>query len=478
MIRSLYSGVSGLQNHQTRMDVLGNNIANVNTTGFKRGRVNFQDLISQNQRGAARPNERVGGVNPQQVGLGVNVASIDTIFTQGSLQTTGVKTDIAIQGEGFFVLRSGEQDFYTRAGAFSLDADGLLVNPANGMRVQGWAAETVNGVSIIDSAATPGNLRIPVGGKDPARATTLIELASNLNRDTPDILPGAGQADILEGTWRTSKNIFDPYGRSLTLEVSYTKVVGAVNQWNASVEIIDTEGVAIIPNITVNGLANPVGDNNYQLQFDNFGLLESVTSAGGGLANTDALNVAVDFLVPDTAIPLDPTGIDPAFIAAGAPGDPITQSFIIDLGDVGSAENSSTQYASVSSNKIFRQDGYGLGYLQDFRIDQSGTITGVYDNGTNRAIGQLALASFVNPGGLEKAGENNYLVSINSGDPDVGPVGTSGKGKIIAGALEMSNVDLAAEFTDMIVTQRGFQANSKTIMTSDQMLQELLTLKR
>jgi flagellar hook protein FlgE len=127
MMRSLYSGVSGLQNHQIRMDVIGNNVSNVNTTGFKKGRVNFQDLLSQSQRGAARPNERVGGVNPQQVGLGVNVASIDTIFTQGSLQTTGVKTDLAIQGEGFFVLRSGDQDFYSRAGAFSLDAEGFLV---------------------------------------------------------------------------------------------------------------------------------------------------------------------------------------------------------------------------------------------------------------------------------------------------------------------------------------------------------------
>ena len=478
MMRSLYSGISGLQNHQIRMDVIGNNVSNVNTTGFKKGRVNFQDLLSQSQRGASRPNEQVGGVNPQQVGLGVNVASIDTIFTQGSLQTTGVKTDVAIQGEGFFVLRSGDQDYYSRAGAFSLDAEGLLVNPSNGMRVQGWTAQTVDGVSFIDSSASVDNLRIPVGGKDPARATTLVELASNLNRDTPEIPPGAGQGEILEGTWRTSKDIFDPFGRKFTLEVSYTKVVGAANQWNAEVQIIDADGNAIIPDIAVAGLPNPAGDNNYQVQFDNFGLLESVGNAAGGLGDAGDLNVGVSFPVPETAIPVDVEDIDPAFIGAGGPGDPITQNFVIDLGDVGSAENSTTQYASVSSNKIFRQDGYGMGYLQDFRIDQSGTVTGIYDNGTNRSIGQIALASFVNPGGLEKAGENNYLVSINSGDADVGAVGTAGKGKIIAGALEMSNVDLAEEFTDMIVTQRGFQANSRSITTSDQMLQELLTLKR
>lgn len=478
MMRSLYAGVSGLQNHQIRMDVIGNNVSNVNTTGFKKGRVNFQDLLSQNQQGAARPNERVGGVNPKQVGLGVNVASIDTIFTQGSLQTTGVKTDVAVQGEGFFVLREGDQDFYSRAGAFSLDAEGMLVNPSNGMRVQGWTAETVNGVTFIDSSASTDDLRIPIGGKDPARATTLVELASNLNRDTPEIPAGAGPEEIREGTWTTSKDVYDPYGRKLTLEVNYTKVVDGTNEWNAEVQLIDPQGNVVIPDIAVNGAANPEGDNTYQLQFDNFGILESVTSPGGGVDDTGDLNVDISFLVPDSELPEDVENIDPAFVGEGVAGDPITQTFSIDLGEVGSTENSSTQFAAASSNKIFRQDGYGMGYLQDFRIDQSGTITGIYDNGTNRPIGQIALATFVNPGGLEKAGENNYRVSINSGDADVGPVGTSGRGKIIAGALEMSNVDLAEQFTDMIVTQRGFQANSRTITTSDQMLQELLSLKR
>jgi len=151
---------------------------------------------------------------------------------------------------------------------------------------------------------------------------------------------------------------------------------------------------------------------------------------------------------------------------------------MIDIGGVGSMDESTTQFTSESTNKLIRQDGYGLGYLEDYRIDQSGTITGIYSNGTNRAIGQVALASFVNPGGLEKAGENNYVVTINSGDAMIDPPGAAGKGKILAGTLEMSNVDLAEQFTDMIVTQRGFQANSRTIQTSDQMLQEVLTLKR
>ncbi len=146
MMRSLYSGVAGLQNHQVRMDVLGNNIANVNTTGFKKGRANFQDLLYQQMSGAAKPTTEVGGINPKEIGLGMSIASIDTIHTQGSLQTTGVMTDLAIQGNGFFVLAKGESTLFTRAGAFGLDAEGRLVNPGNGYRVQGWNAQIINGI--------------------------------------------------------------------------------------------------------------------------------------------------------------------------------------------------------------------------------------------------------------------------------------------------------------------------------------------
>mgnify|MGYP003523903999 FL=1 len=176
MMRSLYSGVSGLQNHQTRMDVIGNNISNVNTVGFKRGRVNFQDMISQQLQGAAKPSEELGGVNPKEVGLGMTVAAIDNIFNQGNLQSTGVSTDLAIQGNGFFIMKSGDETFYTRNGAFSLDSNGTLVNPANGMRVQGWMAQDVNGEQVLTTAATPGDLVIPVGSKDPAKETNNVEV--------------------------------------------------------------------------------------------------------------------------------------------------------------------------------------------------------------------------------------------------------------------------------------------------------------
>ena len=190
MMRSLFSGVSGMQNHQTRMDVIGNNIANVNTTGFKRGRVNFQDLISQQLSGASRPNEEVGGVNPKEVGLGVMVASIDTVHTQGALQSTGINTDIAVQGNGFFVLKSGEKSFYTRAGAFGVDKDGTMVNPANGMRVQGWMAQEVDGTRLINTSAQTEDLTIPIGQKIDARARCccFCIFGININRCKPLIL--------------------------------------------------------------------------------------------------------------------------------------------------------------------------------------------------------------------------------------------------------------------------------------------------
>lgn len=468
MMRSLYSGVSGLQNHQIRMDVVGNNVSNVNTIGFKKGRVNFQDMISQGMGGAARPNEEVGGVNPKQVGLGVMVATIDTIHTQGSLQTTGVTSDLAIQGNGFFVLRKGDQEFYTRAGAFGVDADGLLVNPANGLRVQGWQAQDVNGESIIQTASDVQDLLIPLGSKDPAKATVDVDLACNLDKRMPEVLPGAGEADVLKGTWTLDKNIYDSFGEVHTMRVEFTKINGVNNQWQARVLIDPDLAQEGADQNTTNTLLS-VGEgategNTFTVTFDNLGALQSAVDANGNTITQGQLQVPVTF--------------DVLGATAGEDGAPSTQTFNLNLGEVGSYTNTITQFADTSSTKAFYQDGYSMGYLENYKIDQNGIITGVYSNGTNRALGQVALASFINPGGLEKQGETMFSESINSGQVNIGPSGIAGKGKFIAGALEMSNVDLAEQFTDMIVTQRGFQANSKTITTSDTMLQELLNLKR
>lgn len=462
MMRSLFAGVSGLQNHQIRMDVIGNNISNVNTIGFKKGRVNFQDLLSQNMQGAARPGADLGGVNPKQIGLGMNVATIDTIHLQGSLQTTGVVSDVAIQGNGYFVLEGGDKLFFSRAGAFGVDEGGSLVNPANGMRVQGWMAQTIDGQQFINSAADVESLIIPIGSKDPAAATSQVFLASNLDKRTPEVLPGATASATQAGTWTIDKDIFDGLGNVHTMRMNFTKVVGINNQWQAEV-IIDPD--AEVPTNTLVDIG-PVNNatNTFTMEFDNFGSLLQAVDDAGDVVDIGQLQVQVAFDVQDST--------------ADLLGAPLRQGFDLSLGEVGSMVNSLTQFAETSSTKAYRQNGYAMGYLENYQIDQSGAITGVYSNGTNRLIGKLALASFTNPGGLEKAGESTFVVTNNSGEANVGESGIAGKGKIVSGALEMSNVDLAEQFTDMIVTQRGFQANSRTIQTSDQMLQEILTLKR
>lgn len=245
------------------------------------------------------------------------------------------------------------------------------------------------------------------------------------------------------------------------MRINFTRVANTENQWQGTV-IIDPD--AETPTNTTASIGQGAGANTFTVTFSNLGVLQSAADTQGATVNNGALTVNVGFDVPNTA--------------PNAGGGQVRQTFALKLGEVGSVVESMTQFAEKSSTKAFRQNGYPMGYLENFKIDQSGQITGVYSNGTNRLLGQIALASFTNPGGLEKAGESTYVVSNNSGDANISNSGVAGKGKLIAGALEMSNVDLAEEFTNMIVTQRGFQANSKSITTSDQMLQELLTLKR
>ncbi len=463
MMRSLYSGVSGLQNHQTRMDVIGNNISNVNTTGFKRGRVNFQDMISQQVGGAAKPTEELGGVNPKDVGLGMTVATIEQVFTQGNLQSTGVSTDVAIQGNGFFILKDGEESFYTRNGQFGLDRDGTLVNPANGQRVQGWMAHDLNGEQIVQTAATPTDLVIPVGSKDPAKETSNVLFACNLNKNTPEIQEGASESDIAKGTWGTEQKIYDSFGNEHLLSVSFTKVPGVANSWQATVNV-DSDNADFTQTRVGLGTTDGV-QNTFIVNFDNYGQLASVEDSSGNISNQDGeIVLQTSFTVPGAN--------------ADENGNPYRQTFNINLGTIGSMRNTITQSASKSTTKAYSQDGYTLGYLDNFKIDSTGTITGVYSNGTNRVIGQLALATFSNDRGLEKAGDNTYAETNNSGQANIGESGVGGKGSLLAGALEMSNVDLSEQMTDMIVTQRGFQSNAKTIQTADTLLETVLSLKR
>ena len=463
MMRSLFSGVSGMQNHQTRMDVIGNNVANVNTTGFKRGRVNFQDLISQQLSGAARPTEEVGGINPKEVGLGMMVASIDTIHTQGALQSTGVNTDIAIQGGGFFVLKSGEKSFYTRAGAFGVDRDGTLVNPANGMRVQGWMAQDVAGARVINTSGQTEDLIIPVGQKIDAKETTTVNYACNLDKRLPTLAEDANEADVLRSSWATEFKIYDNFGQTHELNMTFARIPDTVNQWRATVVIDPTNEEGTNTRVGINGTDGR--ENTFIVSFDNNGHLATVTdTAGNATAPQGQVLVSASY---------DVVGANP-----DEAGNVTRHEFSINLGEIGTSRNTITQFAEKSTTKAYSQDGYNMGYLENFKIDQSGVITGVYSNGISRDIGQLAMAGFANQGGLEKAGENTYIESNNSGVANITVSGVMGKGKLIAGTLEMSNVDLTDQFTDMIITQRGFQAGAKTIQTSDTMLETVLNLKR
>ena len=463
MMRSLYSGVSGLQNHQTRMDVIGNNIANVNTFGFKRARVNFQDMISQQLSGPARPNDELGGVNPKEVGLGMTIASVDNIFTQGNLQTTGVTTDIAIEGNGFFILKDGEQSYYTRNGDFSLDRDGTFVNPANGMRVQGWMAQEVNGIEIVSTSATPTDIVIPVGSKDPPRATQNVLFRCNLDKNTPLIPEQPNAEDIIRGTWGTEQEIYDSFGNKHLLSVSFTRVPGSVNQWQATVNVDAANADFTQTRVGLN-TTDGMG-NTFIVSFDNMGRLLSVEDSAGVASNEDGqILLQTSFTVPESNPDAD--------------GNPYRQTLNINIGTIGSMTDTITQDASRSTTKAFSQDGYTLGYLDNFKIDSNGVITGVYSNGSVRTLGQIAMASFTNDRGLEKAGDNTYTESNNSGQAMIGESGVAGKGKLLSGALEMSNVDLAEQLTDMIVTQRGFESNAKTIQTTDSMLETILSLKR
>jgi flagellar hook protein FlgE len=457
MMRSLFSGVSGLKNHQTRMDVVGNNISNVNTYGFKTSRVTFQDMLSQTMAGAAKPEENKGGVNPKQIGLGMTIASIDRLFTQGSLQTTGNQTDLAISGDGFFVTAKGDKKYYTRAGNFTLDKDGTMVSPANGLRVQGWmGTRNEKGEKVVNTSGTVEDLVVPIYGKVEAKETTYIKYKCNLDSKMPVIPPNATGSMRASAGVTTNIDVYDKLGDPHRLTLTLWKT--APNQWTSSAAITGSIGPVTLD--VPAGASQPDQantSNRMNLRFSPEGRLISAADEG----SPDELNqgsISVNFKYR-------------------VAGDPTVRNISMDLGKAGLVEGI-TQYSSPSTTKAVEQNGFTMGYMEAFNIDDSGVITGVYSNGTKETIGQVGMAVFTNPGGLTATGENLFETSNNSGAPNIGAASEAGRGKIAAGTLEMSNVDLSEQFTDMIITQRGFQANSRTIMTSDQMLQELINLKR
>lgn len=678
MLRSLFAGVSGLRNHQSRMDVIGNNIANVNTVGFKSGRVNFKEVLTLTLSGAARPTETAGGTNPRQIGLGMSVSSIDTIFSQGNLESTGKATDLAITGEGFFIMRNSKANFYTRAGNFDFDAQGRLVDPSNGWIVQGRMADNRG---EIPSSSVVEDIVLPFGQKVPANATSDIHFTGNLDSSSVPIgtildstvllaIEEAGDDSTMEGLYakgRANSRISGLNSGQTTLTVSdgttsevYTWVnndttVGNSlfnslddllaemnNDFSTFSASLDANGAVIFTDTTNAAHTLNFQSNNPSLQtafFNANGTIDNSASTTASsdefshyatddepviklrnsigdslnLTNGDSIDISADVgdlpttgtlavtnsttlgelseqlvsmlgieTLPGVAIDTDGSiliegdkGLDneisavvirstgntkfntamsfvqtqeakdvthsasitvfdalgeehivslefkktslrnqwewaastggDEIISSGSTGvvtfnadgslntftfdnglnslniDPNNGASIIDAAlDVGTinAFDGLTQFASTSSAVASYQDGYGNGDLDDISIDRTGKITGTFTNGVTQTLARLVMASFNNPSGLQRVGDNAYRTTGNSGNAIIGMAGESIRSEIVPGTLEMSNVDLAQEFTNMIIAQRGFQANSRVITTSDEMLTELVNLKR
>lgn len=532
-MRSLYSGVAGLRNHQTKMDVIGDNISNVNTVGFKKSTVTFQDLLVQTLRGASAPQNGRGGINAMQVGLGVGLGSISVVNTQGNLQNTGKTTDLAIDGDGFFIVGEGADRAYTRTGTLDIDTEGNLIMASNGMKVMGWQADIKTG--LINNTGAINPLNIPIGTSIAANPTTKAVYTKNLDSTTPSNTPvntsvivydslGAahsidvkfvrptGQVNIANAKFSTTPtatktytitDVYDDNGNSHEVKVAITKDAAAVPEtWSMSYQI--DNGPASAPVSHVAGDYSGAGINitngtnlNFNLKFND------LDATGTEFADGDSTSIygipnEWRYLVSSTDVSIDPASFatigakklvfkdDGSYDPANSDPLQFTLSYVIPSGaanqNVTLDLTKLTQYAGTENQKATtitgNTDGYTSGSLQSIALDSNGVITASFSNGLTQALGQLALAVFNNPGGLIRQGGSLYKVSNNSGDPQIGTSGNGGRGKIAPGALEMANVDLAQEFTDMIVTQRGFQANSKIISTTDEMLNELANLKR
>ncbi|RLT43074.1 MAG: flagellar hook protein FlgE [Chloroflexi bacterium] len=439
MIRSFYSAVTGLAGNQTYTDVVANNLANINTVGFHRSRVDIETLISHLKRSGTPPTEALGGINASQVGAGMSIGSISKVFTQGALQETGRPMDVAIDGDGFMIVDDGTRTrAFTRDGQLQMDVDGNLVQSVSGYKVMGYApggqpapaTETAaagadpDALTATDTAAaaaaagaTPPPpqlqaLRIPVGDKQ-AVATTKLKVEGNL-----DVLTAAA------GTTTSTVAVYDSLGEAHNITLTFTR--GTVpGSWTWKPASTDKT----VTSVTADSAA---------LEFD----------TNGGI-KTGAANVLTLQLSNGSA----------------------AQSVALDFSSI----NQLAQPSAVSESE---QDGMPQGTVTGMKFDGEGKLYALYSNGLSKEVGQLALANFVNPGGLLDVGQNNLRPWLNSGEQQLGRAGDDNFGTVAPGNVEGSNVDLSTEFTQLILARRGFQANSRVVTTSDEMIQELLNMKR
>jgi len=429
--RAMTAAVSGMGVNSTRLNIIGDNIANSNTVGFKRSRGNFGDLVSQTLIGATS--------TFSQVGSGVRLIDVQQIHSQGALNYTGLDTDMSISGSGYFIVNgtmNGQTgNFYSRAGQFHLDENGFLVTPEK-MRVQGYGVTAdgqING-SLGDINLTASNI--------PPLATENVNFTANLNSEDEVVVGAFDPTDPYNtSNFATAITIYDSLGNAHQLDIFFRKTAGNSWEWHGLIDGGDLTGGTA-------GVATEVASGN--LGFTTDGRLDTEVIVGGTINFRDATqNQVIDF--------------------------DFGQSITTDGGD---GESGTTQYSSRSSINFQTQDGYTTGSLTRFALSEDGVITGAYSNGEVRTVGQLVLSSFQNPQGLHKLGQNMWGETRDSGQPLVGIPNSGPRGAVVSQHLEQSNVDLAEEMVDMIITQRAFQANSKTVTTADSMLAEIIQMKR
>lgn len=424
-VGSFSAGLSGLNSNAVALSVIGNNLANINTTGFKASTVSFMDLVSQTVGG---PSE-----NPMQVGLGVVTGSVSPVFSQGSIESTREATNVAIQGNGFFVVRDDDGLTYTRAGNFSVDSAGTLVTP-DGLPVQGYT-QTDPVTGEIVTTGEVGDIMIPPGVLRPPVATTSFQTLTNLDASA-----------AVGSTFTTAVQIYDALGPSHVMTLTFTKTAPSTWSYEAALAGVDVVGGTA-------GTPYPIPSGSGGSGTLAFGPDGKLTSVNGGAV-------------------ADLTITTPAW-ADGASANTITWD-IIDENLVATF----TGYSSGSATSSISQNGSAPGMIESVYVGSDGTILATFGAGQTVSIGQLALANFNNPKGLVKLGSNRYGESQAAGMANIGVAGSGGRGTLIGSALEQSNVDIAQEFTQMILAQRGYQASAKTITVSDELLVETLNLKR
>lgn len=426
-LNTIADALSGLQDNQQFMNVIGNNIANVNTTGYKSQSIRFEDLLNQTISYGSAANAPLQGTNPLQFGMGAGQGAINLINTQGSVEDTGRLTDMAIQGGGYFVTSNGIQNYYTRDGSFSVAPDGTLENAATGQSVMGWTSVLPSG--SIDTTTPLSALKIPLNSQF-AAATTTITMAGNLDTTQGVYVaaqPGPPAVPASGGSFQTPITIYDSQGQSHQLTLTLEKT--ATNTWSYTV-------------------AAPTGATD-------------ITSVG---SNTGSLTFsATGALTAPTTMPA--LTVNYATTTGANVSNP--QTVTLDISKV-------SQLAEASQVNTANVDGTPGGTIATFTVGTAGLITAVYSNGSSRAIGQMALADFRNPDGLLREGSNLYAPGVNSGAPQFGQPGIGSLGTINTGQLEGSNVDLAAQFAEMIQAQQGFNANTKVVTTTNQMLQSII----